>query len=136
MSSLNLLKSEMWIFYDKWRKTGSFCPAFNEKITISLKGWNHILGQSGFKKRNTGDVFRRLSLLPHAKQIIESSHTIQNKKFKGEGKYKRIFYTLEALVNDLERGKLVEKKVRVILIQDNRGNKIFLSVMSKYVQKD
>jgi hypothetical protein len=26
-------------------------------------------------------------------------------KFKGEGKYKRLFYTLEALVNDLEKGK-------------------------------
>lgn len=136
MSSLNLLKSEMWVFYDKWRKAGSFCPAFNESIVISLKGWNHILGQSGYKKRNTGDVFRRLSLLPHAKHIIENSHTIQNKKFKGEGKFKRVFYTLEALVNDLEKGQLVEKKVRVILIEDNKGKKIFLSVMSKDIQKD
>lgn len=133
MTSLSQLKKESWEFYNGWRKVGSYCPALKQTVRVSLKGWNHIVGQSGSKRRNPSDVFRRLNLLIHAKQIIESSHTIQNKRLKEKGNQKILFYTLEAIVNDLEKGKIVEKKVRVILIEDQKKEKIFLSVMSKNV---
>jgi hypothetical protein len=128
MTSLRQIKVESWDFYLKWRKTGSYCPALKTTVRVSLKGWNHIIGQ-GVKKRNPDDVFRRLNLLPHAKSIIEESHTIQNRVVKNG----RTFYILEAIVNDVERRKVVTKKVRVILIEDREKNKIFLSVMGKKI---
>ncbi len=127
MSKYNKIKEHAWKFYDKWRKNPSYSPALKTKIQISLKGWRHISGATGNKKRVFSDINRRFKLLPKAKEIIETSTTIQNVIKKG----KSTFYALEAMVMVEENSKKELRKVRVILIEDKKGNKIFYSVMDK-----
>lgn len=89
-------------------------------------GWRHITGEAG-RRRTFADIYRRLKLLPYAKQIIESSTTIQN-VISERGK---TFYALEAMIEVEEDQKKDYRKVRVILIEDKQRNKIFYSVMDK-----
>lgn len=127
MGKQNKIKEEAWEFYGRWRKTESYSPALKTKIRVSLKGWRHISGATGSKKRALSDIHRRFKLLPKAKEIIETSTTIQNVTKKG----KNIFYALEAMVMVEENNKKELRKVRVILVEDIKGNKIFYSVMDK-----
>lgn len=127
MGNIKKIKQKTWEFYDAWRKTQSFSPAFKSNVRVSLLGWRHISGATGTKKRTFKDTYRRLKLLPYAKQIIETSTTIQNITTKG----KRTFYALEAMIAVKENGKDDLRKVRVILVEDKNRNKIFYSVMDK-----
>lgn len=121
------IKQEVWEFYDSWRKVKSYSPAFKSEVRISLLGWRHITGATGAKKRTFKDTYRRLKLLPYAKQIIETSTTVQNVTTKGN----RTFHALEAILMVKENNKKDLRKVRVILVEDKKGNKIFYSVMDK-----
>lgn len=127
MGNLKKVKQEAWIFYNSWRKIKAYSPALQCEVRISLLGWRHISGASGAKKRTHSDVYRRLKLLPYAKQIIESSTTIQNISIKN----KRTFYVLEAMLEVEESGSKSFRKIRVILVEDKKKNKIFYSVMDK-----
>ena len=127
MPSLKKVKQEAWEYYNKWRKEKSYSPAFKSEIRVSLMGWRHISGATGYKKRTLHDTYRTLKLLPYAKEIIEKSTTIQNVTTKG----KRTFYALEAMTMVKEDSKEAPRKVRVIFVEDAKGNKIFYSVMDK-----
>lgn len=127
MPTLKKVKQEAWEFYDSWRKVKSYSPALQSEVRVSLVGWRHISGATGAKKRTHADTYRRFKLLPYAKQIIETSTTIQNVSIKG----KRTFYVLEAMMKVEENGSKDFRKVRVILIQDKQKNKVFYSVMDK-----
>lgn len=131
MGKLKKVKQDAWEFYDSWRKVKSFSPALQAEVRISLFGWRHISGATGAKKRTYSDTYRRFKLLPYAKQIIETSTTIQNVSTKG----KRTFYVLEAMMEVEENGNKDFRKVRVILVEDKQKNKVFYSVMDKK-QKD
>lgn len=121
-------QAEAWKLYNIWREQGGIdCPAFKAKVQITLLGWRHIIGASGHKKRTSDDTYRRLKLLPHVKTILENSRLIQNIK-KQNG---RIYYALEAVLEITENRKVEMRKVRVIIIEDFKKNKIFLSVMDK-----
>ncbi len=126
-SLLERAKNESWKMYDKWRKEDIFCPAFNNKVIFSLQGWRHIIGATGHRKRTSDDTYRRLKLLPHAKEIVEKSSTIQNMIEKRGKKY----YVLEAIRPVIENNKKDYRKIRVVIIEDKKRNKIFLSVMDK-----
>lgn len=120
-------QNEAWKLYDKWRNEQVYCPAFKTQVLFSLLGWRHIIGATGHKKRTSDDTYRRLKLLPYARQIIEQSTTIQNiLKKKGHS-----YYVLEAMVEVLENNHKDFRKVKVILIEDRLKNKIFYSVMDK-----
>ena len=121
-------QNESWKVYDSWRKTdGINCPAFRSKVRISLLGWRHLIGATGHKKRISNDVYRRLKLLPHVKTIIENSKLVQNiKKKKG-----RTYYALEGMLEVDENNQKSLRKIRVIIIEDFKKNKIFLSVRDK-----
>ena len=121
------VKQEAWTFYDSWRKVKSYSPALQSEVRVSLLGWRHISGATGAKKRTSSDTYRRFKLLPYAKQIIETSTTIQNVSGKGE----KTFYVLEAMMEVVEDGNKDFRKVRVILIEDKQKNKVFYSVMDK-----
>lgn len=123
----NKFKKTAWNFYSQWRKEKCFCPALSEEVTISLVGWYHLTGQKGNKKRVWNDVYRRLLLLEHAKEIIKTSTTIQNISVKNGRRY----YVLEAMRLVNEKGRKEWRKVRVILIESKSLKKIFLSVMDK-----
>ena len=123
----NSVKIRAKAYYDKWRKEKTYSPALKKKINITLKGWKHITGVTGHKKRPFNDVYRRLKLLPHAKSIIKKSTTVQNVKIKNKAKY----YALEAVVNVKINSSNKLRKVRVIIQEDRLRNLIFLSVMDK-----
>lgn len=131
MRKSNSIIKRAWKFYNEWRKNPSHSPALKAKVSVSLKGWRHISGAFGGKKRTFADIYRRLHLLPKAKEIIEKSTTIQNV----EKRHGKTFYTLEAVVEIEEKGKKAPRKVRVILVEDKKGNKIFYSVMDKKPRK-
>ena len=128
MHKPNSIEKRAWKFYDEWRKNPSYSPAFKVKVGVSRQGWLHISGAFGGKKRTFADITRRLKLLPKAKEIIETSTTIQDIEKKSSG---RTFYALEAVVEIEEKGKIAPRKVRVILVEDKKGNKIFYSVMDR-----
>jgi len=98
---------------------GSYCPALKTSVRISLLGWKHLTGVTGSKKREISDVYRRLKLLPEARWVIENSNTVQNVLVRNNTKY----YVLESF----RKGR----QIRVIIVQDRKTNKIFLSVMDK-----
>ncbi len=77
------------------------------------------------------NAYRRYKLLPHAKEIIKTSTTIQNITEKGNRK----FYALEAVLEVSYNSKKEDRKIRVILIEDSLGNKIFYSVMDRRMKK-
>jgi len=114
-------------YYDSWRKEKTYSPALKSNIKITLKGWRHITGATGHKKRPFGDIYRRLKLLPYAKIVIKKSTTIQNIVVKSKRKY----YAIEAIVNIGEKDSKKLRKVRVIIREDKKGNYVFLSVMDK-----
>lgn len=129
--SVKRAQDEAFKIYDSWRRAGGInCPAFKSKVQISLLGWRHLIGASGHKKRISDDVYRRLKLLPHVKTIIENSKLIQNiKKKKG-----RIYYALEGMIEVKENNSKALRKIRVIIIEDFKKNKIFcqLWIRSKW----
>lgn len=115
-------------YYKRWRSQKTYCPALKENIRVSLRGWCHITGATGHKKRVVGDVYRRLKLLPHAKAIIKKSSTIQD-IIKKNG---NIYFVLEAVKPVKEKGITQFRKVRVVLVEDKKTKeKVFLSVMDK-----
>jgi len=120
-------KEKAWKYYKRWRREKTYSPALKSEVKISLKGWRHLTGATGYKKRPFKDVYRRLKLLPHAKAIIKKSTTIQNITTRNKRKY----YALEAVVPVKEAGKTQPRKVRVILQEDKTGDYIFFSVMDK-----
>lgn len=124
-------KKEAWDFYSTWRGAVTYSPALRCEVIISLLGWNHLLGNMGQRKRHGKDVYRRLKLLPFAKEIIEKSTTIQDIIVKNDITY----FALEAIpyekyMTKLEHGDHQRyRKIRVIIVEDRKGNKAFLSVM-------
>lgn len=121
------VKEDTLKMYKRWQKQKIYCPAFKQNVRFSLKGWRHITGATGDKKRKYNDVYRRLKLLPHAKTITKKSTTIQNiTKRRG-----RTYYVLEAILPVTEKGRVTPRKVRVVFEEDKKGKKVFLSVMDK-----
>ncbi|TSC88091.1 MAG: hypothetical protein G01um10147_322 [Microgenomates group bacterium Gr01-1014_7] len=132
MPNLRKVRQEAWEFYQKWRTEKTYSPAFKSSIRVSLRGWNHLSGSDKARKSRTcKDAYRRYKLLPHAKEIIKTSTTIQNITQKGTRK----FYALEAVVEIAYNGKKENRKIRVILIEDKLGDKIFYSVMDRRLKE-
>ncbi|MBP9759126.1 hypothetical protein KBD45_05510 [Candidatus Dojkabacteria bacterium] len=126
-ANLQKAKTEAWKLYDSWRKTGINSPALKCKIQFSLIGWRHLIGATGNKKRTSFSTYRKLMLLPYAKMIIEQSRFIQNvEKING-----RNYYAVEGMVDVYENGITELRKVRVVIIEDFKKNRIFYSVMDK-----
>ena len=98
-------------------------------VQVSLKGWNHLIGQSKFKKRSPGDLYRRLMLLPQAKDITINSHTVQNITRKNN----KVFYVLEAVMPNMTKGCVGLSKVRVLYIKTKDEKFIFYSVMDRKI---
>lgn len=122
MPSLKKIKQISWKFYDSWRSEKTFSPVLGSEVRVSLKGWYHLTGAPGTKKRSVPDIIRRLKILPLAKKTIESknaTHKINKRKNK-------LYHTLETEHENI--------KIRVVLIEDKLGNKIFYSVMDRSVE--
>lgn len=110
-------------FYREWKIYGSICPAFNEKIYVQNLGWGHLYSP----KHTRREIYSRLQLLPKAREIIEKTTTFQNITYREKKK----FYILEAIITQSDGKNIVNKIVRIVLIENRKGKKSFLSVMSK-----
>lgn len=121
------LKKDAWKFYSQWRKERTYSPALKAEIEVSLKGWWHLVGESGNKKRYYLDVVRRLKLLPYAKHVILNAKVVSEITLKSN----IIFYSLQCSVYIKDRRYLV----RVILTQEAREKPAFYSVMSRKLGK-
>lgn len=131
MPGLKKVREEAWKFYQQWRKEKTYSPALECEIRISLKAWAHLSGSDKSRKRRTSqDAYRRYKLLPFAKEIIAKSTTVQNITEKNNRK----FYALEAMIEVSYNGQSENRKIRVVLIEDKLGNKIFYSVMDRRVK--
>lgn len=123
----NSAKKKSKIYYDKWRKETTYSPALKKNIKITKKGWRHITGAPGHKKRPFKDVYRRLKLLPYAKFIIKKSSTIQSVRNKNGIKYFALEAVIPVKVNETKSLRVV----KVVIQEDKKGNLIFLSIMDK-----
>ena len=84
MPGLKKTKKGAWEIYDSWRKVKSYSPTLQAEVKISLTGWRHTSDATGAKKRTSSGTYRSFKLLPYAKQIIETSTTIQNVSNRGK----------------------------------------------------
>lgn len=128
MPSLKDVREKAWRFYQIWRKEKTHSHALKANIRVSLLGWKHLSGSDRARKKRTyQDAYRRYKLLPYAKKIIKTSTTIQNITENRD----RTFYALEAIMPVKYNDKTEYRKIRVVLIEDKLGNKIFYSVMDR-----
>lgn len=125
LNDFKLLKAEMRAFYNMWRRESTYSAALGMNIVVSKKGWNHIIGDK--QPRPGKDVMHKLNLLPYAKEVIKISTSIKTiRKNNGIN-----YYALEANVEcEYKNLRLPSRQVRVIVIEDSKGNKIFYSVMT------
>jgi|SRR3989338_8749291 len=128
MANAKIFKFEMLKVYKSWRNIEVYCPAFKENVYFTLLGWNHIVGNSK-KHRSQSDVYRRLKLLPLAKDIISRSGTIQSIKVVNN----ITMYALDSIETIEVNGVKVTTKIRVIVLQTKSGKK-FLSIMDRKIR--
>jgi hypothetical protein len=125
MSSDKKIKQETLNLYKSWRNEEIFCPAFKERVHFTLLGWNHLVGNN-VKHRSVRDVYRRLKLLPLAKEIIAKSGTIQTFRIINGV----TTYGLDSIETIFINGVSIVVKVRVVII-DTKSGKKFLSIMDR-----
>lgn len=114
-------------YYLLWKKQGCYCPALKSKILITNKGWNHLIGGKDNHKRTQLDKCRRFRVLPYAKIVLEASSTIQDIRLK----HSRLYYSMDA-VTPIEENEVKHlRKIRGVIYEDIKGNRIFLSLMDK-----
>ena len=124
MVSLKQLKQLSWNTYNQLRKKPIYCPLLNVSIYFTLTGWNHLIGQSGHKKRKAEDIYRRLTLIQVVKKVIQTSEgSISEKKLKD-----KVFYILETNISR-------QQKVTVFLFKRKDNIVIFYSIMDKAIKK-
>jgi len=109
-------------YYKLWKKKKCYCPALKSEILITKIGWDHLVGNKKHAKRNLEDKLRRLKLLPYVGFVLEASNTVQDIKVIDN----QLHFAFEAVLF-LKSGDL--RKIRAVVIQDEVGNKVFLSVM-------
>jgi len=117
-----------------------YCPYFQQKITLSSDGFNHLQFKPNRMPRNVNAQIRKLTLLKRALEIIPKIGTLQEYRIKlekiGEKGRDNFFKTknvqywgFHAILQD-KKNKLV-----VVLKQIGDGKIIFWSVMSNDKQK-
>ncbi len=95
---------------------------------FTLFGWNHLVGNDK-KHRSVADVYRRLKLLPLAKDIISKAGTVQSiRTINGVTSY-----GLDSVESIKIDGISRITKVRVIIIDTKTGKK-FLSIMDRKIK--
>jgi len=122
MSTLkNIISRAKNYYFKQWRGQEKICPAFNEKVYLTRRAWNHI---AHHPRRNLVDKIIRLKKLPLAREIIEKSTTYQS-CLKRKNIY---YYGFQAIKNDI--------RIKVVVTSKGKnGRKILYSVMFKNIAK-
>lgn len=108
-------EDKAWKFYQDWAKTGSFSPAFQEKIFVTRYGWNHLVDP--VKRRTKVQKIKRFNALPLAKKLIETSTTYQEHRFDHQINY----YAFVA--------EMSGSRIKVVVSSKGKNKKIFLSII-------
>lgn len=65
------------LLYFSWQHI--YCPALNQDVFFTRKGWDHIISKEGRTKQ---EKLRRIRVLPKAKQLLSITTTIQEMRFQ------------------------------------------------------
>ncbi len=94
-----------------------FCPYFDNYAHLTLKGFNHLIGNR-FGKRDDKVIFERLNSIKYIHQIISKSGTLQEYENSGTQ-----YFGFIAIVR--------RKKYKVVVLKDNDLYK-FISIIPQY----
>lgn len=132
MEKLFNLKQNSRALYMALRSSSPYyCNAIKGFVFITNNGWNHIIGQEGHRKRSTSDVFRRLSLLPLVKKVIDNAKGCLEERVENNVTYLSIESSEMLEINNEKK----KKKIVVVLLKDKYGKCSFLSIMDKDMDK-
>lgn len=113
-SDLQKLNTKYLRLYKSWKKV--YCPALKESVHFTSKGWQHIQKE---KWRTRSEKEERLKLLALARNILNISTTIQDKRLQNYHNTLHLHYGFTAIKGGV--------KLTVVVIED-RGQLDFLSV--------
>lgn len=102
-SKVQKTKEHYFSVYQSWGKV--HCPALGKDILFTNWGWDHI---SQIKKRTRREKIERLKLLPLAKKLLETTTTVQGKRFQDYHDH----YEFIALMDGT--------KIRVLVVEDKK----------------
>lgn len=115
-------------YFREWREREKPAPAFDgETVRVTRKGWIYLTGKSA-----TGDVMRRLALLPIAREIIETTKQItdvrsEKKLHRHQGKTLTVETYFWSLIGKTSEG-IVKVIVEEMYNDGQPQGKHFLSV--------
>jgi len=114
-----------------------YCPYFKEEIAFNSKGLEHLKFKSKRKMRNRKDRFMRLKNVHLAPEIVNLSHTLQEKQTRNifvevktnkrkENRLKKCNYY--GFIAILKEGTF-QKRIKVVIRQIEGGEKHFWSLI-------
>ncbi len=95
-----------------------FCPYLDQEVWFTMKGFRHLISNNG-KQRYDDVICDRLNAIKYIPDIVSKSGTLQE--------YENInteYFGFIAIVDS--------KKYKVILLKDEAGRYMFISVIPKY----
>lgn len=99
------------------------CPALNNELVYFNKhGFNHLI-RKGRKLRIQQDRIKKLKLLQYAPIIISNTRNITEHIKSVQNDSCAYFWAIHEKINSI--------KIRVIIRQNNNGNKHFFSIMEE-----
>ncbi len=110
-SKIQTVKNKYLAQYQLWKKV--YCHALKADVYFTNWGWGHLAQET--KKRTDVEAEARLKLLPLAKHLIETTTTIQAKRFQDFHNY----YEFNALIGGIKL---------VVIVIENKKQFNFLSV--------
>lgn len=95
-----------------------FCPYLNQEVWFTMKGFRHLISNNR-KQRHDDVILDRLSAIKYIPDIVSKSGTLQE--------YENInteYFGFIAIIDS--------KKYKVILLKNEAGRYMFISVIPKY----
>ena len=103
-----------------------YCPAIEKTVSVTQKGFKHILFKRGQQSRKRSSQLLRFELLPLAFKLIQLTTTYHEYEHEViEGSKNSIYWGLIAILDD--------KKIKVVLRKVGNGNIHFWSVMPNWI---
>ncbi len=116
-----------------------YCPYFKDYIHFTDAGFDHIRFKNKHTVRTSKDMNMRLRLLPIAIKIIGNSHTLQNKTYRQRFENRYVNGRKETAIQQVTYYELTamldEIRLKIVIKQTERTEKIFLSVIPLFKQK-
>ena len=115
---MSKLLKESWNYYKVWMKESSYSPALKSEIKITRLAWDHIVRGNKSSPRSFKDKARRLNILKSVRYIILNCKDLSKTTKEGF-----VYYELKQTIK--------KDKIKVIIREDQKGNKVLYSWMKK-----